>query len=720
MRGSQVQFRVSVLFGLFLVVSTLGVSTGGTAQTSRPPDSAAGPSVLLITLDTVRADHVACYGYSRIQTPAIDQLAADGVRFENACTVVPITLPSHATILTGTYPMFSGVRDFTSPALPANIPTLAEMLHRSGYRTAAFVSSFVLNSMWGLKRGFEVYDDDMGIDRNRPRFLFLLSRRGDHTTDRLLDWLSRKGNRPFFAWLHLYDAHSPYRSPEPYHSRYSGRPYDGAIAFDDAQVGRVISRLRALNLYDGTLIVLLSDHGESLGEHGESEHGFFIYNATLRVPLVVKPPGRTLRSLAVSQPVSTVDVASTIAQACKTAPALSGSLQGRSLLNPSVLKGSNNLKADPSEGVYAESYYPRHSFGWHQLRALLTPNFEYIDAPRPELYDLWQDPGQRSNIVTGNSAVASALRERLIEIERRFTASGKQPAAPALDPETLEKLKSLGYVAYKAGTGGNRDDETGADPKDKIAVFNQILRASDLSGLAKYAEADQVLAEVERQEPELYVVPFQRGENLLAWGKPQLALVEFSKALSRNPTFDQAALGLGRAYFLLGQDNQAGNAFELALRRNENNFLARVALAKVHWRQNKLDDAESELRAVVESHPEFGEAHADYGIVLATRRRYSESLPEIERGIKLGFQEAIAYNYLGVSQAELGHRAEAMRAYEKAVELDPHYSAAYLNLALQYRNQGRLDKALAYYETVCKLSGELCKQYASQFPSPKS
>jgi len=716
MSGSDSWIKVVAPFLLALAA----VST--TLEKHPPPkeESLTTPSVLLITLDTVRADHIGCYGYSRIETPAIDGLASDGVRFENAYAQVPITLPSHAVILTGTYPLFSGVRDFTSPPLPINIPTLAEMLRRSGYQTAAFVSSFVLNSMWGLNRGFEVYDDDMGIDKNRPRYLFLLARRGDDTTDRFLAWLNRNGNTPFFAWLHLYDAHSPYRSPEPYHGRYAGRPYDSAIAFDDAQVGRVISRLRALNLYTNTLVVLLSDHGESLGEHGESEHGFFLYNATLRVPLIIKLPGEPLKSVAVSQPASTVDVASTIAQTCKLAPALSRSLQGRSLLNPSVLKGSGEPKGRPSEVVYAESYYPRHSFGWHELRALLTRDFKYIDAPRPELYDLHQDPAERSNILAANSAVASTLRENLREFDRKFAVPEKRSAAAALDPETLERLRSLGYVAYKAGAAETGDGETRADPKDKVAILNHILRASDLSGRAKYAEADHLLAEVERQEPDLYVVPFQRGENLLAWRKPQLAVEEFVKALSRNPTFDQAALGLGRAYFLLDQDEQAATAFELALRSNENNFLARLALGKVHWRQNRVEKAESEFRAVVESHPEFGEARADYGIILAIRRNYSESLPQIQRGIELGFSEAIAYNYLGVCQAELGRPWEAIRSYEKAVELDPRYSAAYLNLALQYRNQGYPAKALAYYATVCKLSDELCKQYASQFASPKS
>ena len=700
-----------------VLLALAGPTRSRNQQASRDSTFGPAPSVLLITLDTVRADHIGCYGYSRIKTPALDGLAADGVRFENAYAQVPITLPSHAAILTGTYPMLNGVRDFTSGPLPTNIPTLAEMLRRSGYHTAAFVSAFVLNSMWGLNRGFEVYDDNVGIGRNRPRYLFLLQRSADKTVDRLLDWVDRRSNKPFFAWLHLYDAHSPYRSPEPYRRLYSGRPYDGAIAFDDAQVGRVVARLRAMNLYQNTLIVLLSDHGESLGEHGESEHGFFIYNATLRVPLIVKLPGQTITSRVVAQPVTTVDVAPTIAQICRIVPAASGGFQGRSLLSPSILNVSSGGTPNRSEAVYAESFYPRHSFGWHELRGIVTSEFEYIDAPRPELYDLQRDPGERSNMVTRNSAMASALREKLIEFERKFTASEKKSAATTLDPETLEKLKSLGYVAYKAGSEDGGDGK-GADPKDKLATLNRILRASDLSQLEKYSEADQVLTEVEREEPELYLVPFQKGENLLAWGKPQPAILEFGKALARNPTFDQAALGLGRAHFLLGQDEQAATALQLALRLNGRNFLARLALGKVYWRQNLLEKAESELKVVVKSHPDFGEAHADHGIILAILGKYSEALPEIQQGIELGSREAIAYNYLGVSLAELGQTLEAMHAYEKAVEVDPRYPAAYLNLALQYRKQGRLARAQGYYKKVCELSDELCRQFASYFPSP--
>ena len=269
--------------------------------------------------------------------------------------------------------------------------------------------------------------------------------------------------------------------------------------------------------------------------------------------------------------------------------------------------------------------------------------------------------------------------------------------------------------ADQSGNGADPGRANAPDPKDKIKTLNRTLRAIDLSGAQKYAEADQLLAKIERDEPSLYVVPFQKGENLLAWGKPQPAIEEFRKAVSRNPTFDQAALGLGRAYFALGQDGQAATAFELALHLNEQNFLAKVALAKVHWRQQLLDRAEAELRDVIKGHPDFGEAHADLGVILAQRRKYSEALPEIKRGIELGSRGADSYNYLGVSLAETGHLPDAMRAYEKAVEVDSRYPTAYLNLALQYRNQGIPGKAKSYFQKVCQLSDELCKQFAPQF-----
>ena len=704
-------FRRNLRSTGFMVLSLL-VASGVQAAGPRAAKSSSNspPSVLLVTIDTLRADHVGCYGYKRVATPALDGLAATGVRFEHAYAQAPITLPSHAVILTGTYPMFNRVRDFTSAGLPDDIPTLAEILHRHGYATAAFVSSFALSSMWGLNRGFELYDDDLGVSTRGRKDLMLVERRGDRTVDRLLDWLGSPARTPFFVWLHLYDPHSPYRPPEPYRRQYASHPYDGEIAFDDAQLGRVFARLRALNLYDNTLIVVLSDHGESLGEHGEGEHGFFIYNATLRIPLITKFPQAGPAGRVIAQPVATVDLAPTIAQVCRISPEQTRSFQGRSLLG--------TLGTPPSEqsaAVYAESYYPRDSFGWHELRAVLTAQNAYIDAPRPELYDLAHDPAETVNLIAKNPSLAAALREHLADFETRFTGGEVSAQGSRLDPETLEKLKSLGYLSYKAETGGPVANADRADPKDKIGTLNRILRAADLTRAGKNAEADALLAALEPLEPHLYVLPFQKGENDLAWGKPQQAIAEFQKALARNSAFDQAALGLGRAYFSVGEDGQAATAFDLALRLNPRNFLARAALAKVHWRLNQLPQAEAELEKVTSAHPEFSEGHADYGIILAKLRKYPQAVTEIERSIKSGYEDATAFNYLGVAYAETGSPDKAMPAYQRAVALNPRYAAAYLNLALQFRRRRQPTQARQYFEKACQLSPDLCRQYQEQF-----
>jgi choline-sulfatase len=693
------RIRVGIIVWAGVVRVLAGASSGPAAN------------VLLITVDTVRADHVGCYGYGKIKTPNVDELAREGFLFQHAVAQVPLTLPSHAVILTGTYPMYTQVRDFTSPALPANVGLISEAFQRHGYTTAAFVSAFVLDSSWGLSRGFATYDDQFNPRQFATRNPGNIQRRGSETVDRFVSWLSRSRSKPFFAWLHLYDPHSPYDPPEPFRHQYAGHLYDGEIAYADEQLGRVFKALKQDDRYDDTLIVFLSDHGESLGEHHEAEHGFFIYNATSRVPLIIKLPKKGQQApRTIEAVVATVDVAPTIVQLLRLSDPLTGQFQGRSL---APLIYNQATREEPA--VYSETYYPHNAFGWSALRRLTTRRYSFIDAPQPELYDKARDPEETHNVYTEHRAEANALRSQLSEIERRCSAQGPLSEHPPLSTDALEKLKSLGYVAYQAGSKETGD--TGqADPKDKITTYNRILRATDLTQLGRYAEADQLLAQVAQSEPGLYIVPFERGQNALAWGKPQDAVAQFRACLERNPQFDQAALALGRAFFLLRDNPHAATAFELAVHLNPRDFLGRVALAKVYWGENQLQAAEAQLEQVVKLAPGFAEGHADYGIVLAKRSKYAPALPELEKGIALGYHEAIAYNYLGVAEAEVGKSGEAIRAYEKAVEIDPHYSAAYLNLALQYRNQGRSAEAHTYFRRVCELSQELCKQFAGQFP----
>jgi arylsulfatase A-like enzyme len=326
------------------------------------------PNVIVITVDTLRADHLGCYGYKKIRTPNIDALAADGARFERAYTAVPVTLPSHTVMFTGTYPMLNGMHDFAANKLGATQPTLASVLKENGYATAAVIGSAVLDSRFGLNRGFDFYHDHFDFNRLQESNLEEMERPGNLVADVTLDWLSKNYSKKFFLWMHLYDPHYPYRPPAPYAAEYKDRPYDGEIAFADAQVGRLIRFLKSKGLYANTLIVLSGDHGESLGEHGEKTHGFFIYNATLHVPFLIHLPG-VASSRVVPDLVSLADLMPTVLQTLKVN--IPPQVQGRSLVPLIKTKTINaktiDTKTKEQEGarsLYAETFLPRLHFNW--------------------------------------------------------------------------------------------------------------------------------------------------------------------------------------------------------------------------------------------------------------------------------------------------------------------------------------------------------------------
>src|SRR5271154_1421337 len=362
--------------------------------TTRPDPS--HPNVILITIDTLRADHVGCYGAQNVKTPTLDALAHDGVVFERAISQVPLTWPSHAVILTGTYPFQNGVQDFTGQPLAPQFRSVAQAYQKAGYATGAVVSAFVLDRSWGLARGFDFYDDAFSAEAFEKNDVGLVQRPAGESVAHAVAWLKKSPRRPFFLWLHLYDPHSPYDSPEPYRSEYRSHPYDGAIAYADHELGNLISWLKQNHLYDSALIVALSDHGESLGEHGEDEHGFFVYNATVHVPLIVKPPAESgIASGRRREPVETTAVAPTLLQVSglknktRSADPIYKQFQSDALLGNH--QGSSETRKDPA---YSETFYPFSSFGWSPLHALESERFHFIQAPNPELYDLATDPGE--------------------------------------------------------------------------------------------------------------------------------------------------------------------------------------------------------------------------------------------------------------------------------------------------------------------------------------
>jgi arylsulfatase A-like enzyme len=420
------------------------------ASPAATPPAAKPRNVLLVTLDTMRADRLGAYGYAAARTPNFDGLARNGVRFDDATAPAPITGPSHAAIMTGMYPARFGVRDNVITALPPEATTLAEIFSASGFATAGFIGAFILDRPYGFAQGFETFRGftrvDSGTEANAERT-------GDLVVNDARQWIaSYDGARPFFAWVHLYDAHLRYQPPAPF-----DQTYDGEIAFVDQQLGLLLDALGARQVLDQTLVVAIGDHGESLGEHGEEGHGIFLYDAVLRVPFVISGPGVPSGKV-VAEQVRAVDLAPTILAMTGIEP--NGKLDGVNLLP--LIRGEQR---DPASASYAESYYPRFHYGWSELRAVRADGWKAIDAPKRELYNLEQDPGEQKNLYAEQQGLADRMLGELTRISREL-GGDQNPVVRQPDRETMERLRSLGYVGSSSALpSGAR----GADPKDRIA-----------------------------------------------------------------------------------------------------------------------------------------------------------------------------------------------------------------------------------------------------------
>lgn len=706
--------RVQIVLLPALLLTSASAGWANSAQAGGNDSS----SVLLITVDTLRADRLGCYGATRVQTPAMDALAREGVRFASAMAQVPITLPSHAVILSGTYPMTNGVRDFTSNGLPPNIELISQAMKRHGYTTAAFVSAFVLNRTWGFNRGFDLYDDHFGSRQFATTDPGNIERRGGKTIDRVLNWLqsppAQAETKPFFVWLHLYDPHSPYDPPEPFRSEYRGRLYDGEVAYVDSQLARLFTFLKRRGLYNRMWVVLTSDHGESLGEHGEQEHGFFIYQSTLHVPMIFKPPHGIAPPAVLTSAVETIDIAPTLLDLLDIQDAIRLQFQGTSLAGP-VLGKSPEVQ----QAVYAESYYAFHSFGWSPLRSLVAENLQFIQAPQRELYDLREDPNQTHNLAPRQHARATALDQRLTALETRFTAAHpvSTPSGQPLRDAAIQQLKSLGYLAYSAAA--EPEDIHGLpDPKQKLPVYNGILHATDLARLGKLAESNAVLRRIQTTEAKLYLIPFLLGENAARAGQWAEAEGDFQGSLKLNPNFLQAIMGMGRSYLNSGDAAKARPWFELAAHNNPNEFLAYQALGLIARQQGRLEEAEGYFRKTLQQQPDYGPAALQLGVTLVELRRYPAAVEPLELATKTDATNAEAWNYLGTARANTGKPEAAIAAYQAALKLKPEYGAARLNLAFTYLKSGDQGNARKQFQILCQQRSPLCQQFRSTFQTP--
>ena len=621
----------------------------------RPRSSAPQPlrplNVVVVTVDTLRPDHLHCYGYSQIETPAIDSVARSGVLFENAVTQAPLTSPSHASIFTGLYPPAHKVRDTGAFVLPPSATTLATILRGHGWDTAAFISSAVLKKHFGLDQGFDVYDDTMPTPGKGREFEEDAERRAGETVDHAVQWLQTQSGKPFLLWVHVYDPHTPYDPPAPFRDRYKGRLYDGEIAYADHELGRLFVAVQK-KAPGNTLTAVLSDHGESLGEHGEYTHGVFLYDSTLRIAFVLAGPG-VPAGVRIRQQARAIDFLPTVLDLLGGQPP--DKVQGTSL-TPSF--GGKDAATAVS---YAETLYPKINMGWSELRAIRTNHWKYVRAPKPELYDLSQDPAETHNVIADHAPVVANFEAHL----KAVTGAGgaEKVQTTVVDERTLSQLKSLGYVS---GFTSRSYDLTGQgpDPKDRVGIL-KLLEIVDTGGPSLTAARRiqllrQALAE-DAGDPHLY---YELGAEYERTGRSADAIKLYQEAVQNGIQSGRLHSRIADLLVRAGKKKEAIPEYEEAARFNPADLQSQANLATAYLEEGRLADAERVYKSITTVDPNYG----------------------------------AAYNGLGVVAIQRQDAASARGYFEKAVQLDPDLVEAQLNLGLLYKMAGDRDRARACFQ----------------------
>jgi choline-sulfatase len=656
---------------LALAILALAAAMVVGVRMARRPEQAAGepakPSlnVLLVTLDTTRADRLGCYGYAGARTARLDRLAAEGVRFDHAFADAPITLPSHASLLTGLHPFEHGVRNNGSFYLPDRFETLATVLGRGGYLTAAFVSAFVLDRRYGLARGFDTYDDRTD-EPDEPGRNPEAERRGDRTALACNRWLEAHAGAaakaPFFVWLHLYDPHEPYRPPPPLGQAFAGRPYDGEIAFADGAVGSVLDRLQQLGLLDRTLVAVAADHGESLGDHGEETHSMFLYEAAIRVPLILWRPGLLPAGRVVPTPVRTVDLAPTILDLLGAPPLPAP--RARSL------KGVIDGRDEPAPPVYAETWVPRLYLNGAALRALRTDRFKLIEAPRPELYDLARDPGETDNRIAADPATASRLRA---ELDKLTAGAEAASSVGPVDAEAAEKLRALGYLGASGEMPAPRAPGPEKDPKDLIGDFNRLRRAEQAVRDGRFDEAVPALRAMVAADPKNAFARLVLGGAYAGMRRHSRAAEQFQAYVALVPTSAHGHQSLAVAYANLGDQagalREAASAVALDPRLTD----ARILRAGILAGLGRRAEAVEELRAAVAAAPDepalrmsLAEVLLDAGNAKGAESEYRAVVARQDGGAAKGGALRVEARFgLAMALERQGRAAEARSEYEQ-------------------------------------------------------
>ena len=624
--------------------------------------------VVIISIDTLRADHLPVFGYKSVETPNIDALRRDGILFTNAWSHVPLTLPSHVTLLTGQLPADNGVRDNLGYRIASRGTSLPEILHNNGYSTGAAVSAYVLRGETGLRALFDDYDDAIAFQPGAV--LGDVQRPGAQTEAIAEKWIAAHDQKPFFFLLHLFEPHAPYSPAEPFRDRFAN-PYDGEIATADAIVGNFVSSLKKHGVYDRAIVVLLSDHGEGLGDHGEAEHGILLYRESLHVPLIIKLPKNTAANATVDAPAGLVDVLPTIAALTRVKVPAGG--RGVAL---------TQLATSQPRRIFSETMYPRLHLGWSDLRSLADASHHFIDAPRPELYDLRNDGGEKKDVLADQRREYASFRAEI----GRYPRELQQPAH--VDPEEARKLAALGYLTAPVPASG-----TLPDPKDHIAELALQAEATELLAQGRYLRAIESLRALVERNPNFTDALQQLAGAYETAGRYADAAETYKQVLAKNPAMTEVvALSLGAVYLNMGRYADARAHAELAMKRSPG--AAHLLLGRVAFAQNDYAGAEREGREAMRDSHFSAAAAMVISDSLVKRGRAAEGVALLEkqkreldvapRGFEVALSDALLH---------AGRVGEAEAALKEEIRLFPHESRAYGDLAAMYVLSGNAGAA---------------------------
>lgn len=711
--------NTSWLIILILISFINGCAKTAPVKETHVPD-VSGPNVIIITIDTLRADHLPMYGYKGVETPNLAALADDGVLFKQTFSHAPLTLPSHTSIMSGAFPIFHGVRNNGNFFVPDELNTLAEMYKSIGYDTAAFVSAVILDSKFKLDQGFDIYDDEINRSAKGMNKFMVRDRRADETLSRTIKWMKKrksgKNKKPFFTWIHLYDPHQAYHPPEPFRSKYLQNLYDGEIAFADSELGVFFDYLKKKDIYNDALIALTADHGESLGEHGEQTHGFFIYNATTWVPLIIKLPGGQNAGTQIEELTRHVDIAPTLLDisGANVSKKLTSEIQGVSLkkLITGEEKGLRLLS-------YAEAFLPHDYHKWAMPRFLRTDKTKFIYLPTKELYDEVEDPMELKNIHEEKSEETEKFREKLVEFVAKYSKGGYQNTRKKVDQETLAQLMALGYIHGKedlANTDQEKDYLDGPDPKDTIKMQEKMHFVRHMLQRRQFeralAAADEVLAE----NPKDIQTKQLRAQALTRMRKPEEAIEAYKEIHKMDPMFIQAYMGLARIYIFRKKDFEAAEKeieaaialqpqetalwvlrgdmerekgdmdkalahYEKAKAGDEVSVQLSVGMGHVYAAKGKLKQAKNYFKDATRINPDDGDAHYNLAVVLDDLGddEFAEIhyLLALQRGL---FKAHLARNNLGGLYGRQGKHREAVAEFRKALKRNPKHVESLYNL----------------------------------------